>query len=185
MGFESSSSAASNMKPQPQKSNTAQYSVDAALFADFAQSIYTGKSFNYSKSVISPPNHVPDEHITAYLSNIQRGGLVQPFGCLIAVEEPSFRILGLSDNSSDFLGLLSLPSTSHSGEFDKVKGLIGIDARTLFTPSSGASLSKAASFTEISLLNPVLVHSRTTQKPFYAILHRIDAGIVMDLEPAK
>jgi len=185
MGFESSSSAASNMKPQPQKSNTAQYSVDAALFADFAQSIYTGKSFNYSKSVISPPNHVPDEHITAYLSNIQRGGLVQPFGCLIAVEEPSFRILGLSDNSSDFLGLLSLPSTSHSGEFDKVKGLIGIDARTLFTPSSGASLSKAASFTEISLLNPVLVHSRTTQKPFYAILHRIDAWIFMYLEPAK
>ncbi|CAH8276206.1 unnamed protein product [Arabidopsis lyrata] len=189
MGFESSSSAASNMKPlgdsKPQKSNTAQYSVDAALFADFDQSIYSGKSFNYSKSVISPPNYVPDEHITAYLSNIQRGGLVQPFGCLIAVEEPSFRILGVSENSSEFLGLLSLASTSHSGEFDKVKGLIGIDARTLFTPSSGASLAKAASFTEISLLNPVLVHSRTTQKPFYAILHRIDAGIVMDLEPAK
>ncbi|KAG7547079.1 PAS domain [Arabidopsis suecica] len=190
MGFESSSSAASNMKPlgdssKPQKSNTAQYSVDAALFADFDQSIYSGKFFNYSKSVISPPNYVPDEHITAYLSNIQRGGLVQPFGCLIAVEEPSFRILGVSENSSEFLGLLSLASTSHSGEFDKVKGLIGIDARTLFTPSSGASLAKAASFTEISLLNPVLVHSRTTQKPFYAILHRIDAGIVMDLEPAK
>nr|BBA84347.1 phytochrome E [Cardamine nipponica] len=189
MGFESSSSAASNMKPlgdsKPQKSNTAQYSVDAGLFADFDQSVYSGKSFNYSKSVISPHNHVSDEHITAYLSNIQRGGLVQPFGCFIAVEEPSFRILGVSENCIEFLGLLSLDSTSQCAEFNNVKGLIGIDARTLFSPSSGASLSKAASFTEISLLNPVLVHSKTTQKPFYAILHRIDAGIVIDLEAAK
>nr|BBA84351.1 phytochrome E [Cardamine glauca] len=189
MGFESSSSAASNMKPlgdsKPKKSNTAQYSVDAGLFADFDQSVFSGKSFNYSKSVISPHNHVSDEHITAYLSNIQRGGLVQPFGYLIAVEEPSFRILGLSENCVDFLGLVSLASTSQSSEFNSVKGLIGIDARTLFSPSSGASLSKAASFTEISLLNPVLVHSKTTHKPFYAILHRIDAGIVIDLEAAK
>ncbi|KAG2238918.1 hypothetical protein Bca4012_023703 [Brassica carinata] len=186
MGFESSSSAASNMKPsKPQNSNTAQYSVDAGLFADFDHSVYSGKSFNYSKSMISPPNNVPDEHITAYLSNIQRGGLVQPFGCLIAVEEPSFRILGVSDNCVDFLGLSLASTSSHSTEFN-VKGLIGIDARTLFSPSSGASLAKAASFTEISLMNPVLVHSRTTpQKPFYAILHRIDAGIVIDLEPAK
>ncbi|CAH8306408.1 unnamed protein product [Eruca vesicaria subsp. sativa] len=183
MGFESSSSAASNMKPsRPQNSNTAQYSVDAGLFADFDHSVYSGKSFNYSKSMASPPNNVPDEHITAYLSNIQRGGLVQPFGCLIAVEEPTFKILGVSDNCIEFLGLAS---SSHSIEF-KAKGLLGIDARSLFTPSSGASLAKAASFTEISLMNPVLVHSRTThQKPFYAILHRIDAGIVIDLEPAK
>ncbi|KFK28490.1 phytochrome e [Arabis alpina] len=187
MGFESSSSAASNMKPNHQKSttnNTAQYSVDAALFADFDHSIFSGKSFNYSKSVISPPNYVPDQHITAYLSNIQRGGLVQPFGCLLAVQEPSFTILGLSENSIDLLGLSSSSSSSSCNEF-KVEGLIGIDARTLFTPSSGSSLAKAASFTEISLLNPVLVHSRTTQKPFYAILHRIDSGIVIDLEPAK
>uniref|UniRef100_A0A1J3K0G9 Phytochrome n=1 Tax=Noccaea caerulescens TaxID=107243 RepID=A0A1J3K0G9_NOCCA len=188
MGFESSSSAASNMKPlggdsRPQRSNTAQYSVDAGLFADFDHSVYSGKSFNYSKSVISPANNVSDEHITAYLSNIQRGGLVQPFGCLIAVEEPSFRILGVSENCIEFLGL-SLASSSHSSEL-QIKGLFGIDARTLFTPSSGASLTKASSFTEISLLNPVLVHSKTTQKPFYAILHRIDAGIVIDLEPAK
>ncbi|KAH0941257.1 hypothetical protein HID58_000894, partial [Brassica napus] len=188
MGFESSSSAASNMKQPQQKSNTAQqYSVDAGLFADFDHSVYSGKSFNYSKSMISPPNNVPDEHITAYLSTIQRGGLVQPFGCLIAVQEPSFRILGLSDNCIDFLGL-SLASTSQPNHLT-VKGLIGIDARSLFTPSSGVSLAKAASFTEISLMNPVLVHSRTTttasHKPFYAILHRIDAGIVIDLEPAK
>ncbi|CAA7042845.1 unnamed protein product [Microthlaspi erraticum] len=188
MGFESSSSAASNMKPlggdsRPQRSNTAQYSVDAGLFADFDHSVYSGKSFNYTKSVISPANNVPDEHITAYLSNIQRGGLVQPFGCLIAVEEPSFRILGVSENCIEFLGL-SLASSSQSSDL-KIKGLFGIDARTLFSPSSAASLAKASSFTEISLLNPVLVHSKTTQKPFYAILHRIDAGIVIDLEPAK
>ncbi|KAL7211507.1 hypothetical protein ACSBR2_014384 [Camellia fascicularis] len=37
---------------------------------------------------------------------------------------------------------------------------------------------------EISLSNPIWVYSRSTQKPFYAILHRIDVGIIIDLEPA-
>ncbi|PHU22918.1 Phytochrome E [Capsicum chinense] len=38
---------------------------------------------------------------------------------------------------------------------------------------------------ELSLLNPIWVHSRSNHKPFYAILHRIDVGIVIDLEPAN
>ena len=66
-----------------------------------------------------------------------------------------------------------------------LKGLIGIDARSLLTPASGASLAKAAASREISLLNPIWVYSRSTQKPFYAISHRIDVGIVIDLEPAR
>uniref|UniRef100_A0A0A0LZL9 PAS fold-2 domain-containing protein n=1 Tax=Cucumis sativus TaxID=3659 RepID=A0A0A0LZL9_CUCSA len=41
---------------------------------------------------------VPEEQITAYLSKIQRGGLVQPFGCLLAIEESSFKIISFSEN---------------------------------------------------------------------------------------
>ena len=34
-------------------------------------------------------------------------------------------------------------------------------------------------------MNPIWIHSRTSGKPFYGILHRIDVGIVIDLEPAR
>ncbi|KAF5472437.1 hypothetical protein F2P56_009157 [Juglans regia] len=184
-----SSSAASNiMKPNNNASTTnindrrgkaiVQYNADARLMAEFEQSGVSGKSFDYSRSVLDAPQSVPEEQMNAYLSRIQRGGLVQPFGCMLAIEEPTFRIIGHSENCLELLGL--------DGEFEskEFEGLIGIDARTLFTPSSGASLAKAASSREISLLNPVWVYSRSIQKPFYAILHRIDVGIVIDLEPA-
>ncbi|GFY88690.1 phytochrome E [Actinidia rufa] len=175
-----SSSAASNMK-HPKNSSSrkskaiAQYNADAGLLAEFEQSADSGKSFNYSRSVINAPQIVPAEQITAYLSRIQRGGLIQPFGCMIAIEEPSFKIVGYSENCFSLLGL----------EPNQVMGLIGVDARTIFSPSSGVSLVKACSSREISLLNPIWVHCRSNQKPFYAILHRIDVGIVIDLEPAR
>lgn len=176
-----SSSAASNMKPINKGKAIAQYNADAGLMAEFEQSGVSGRSFNYSRSVIYAPQSVPEEKITAYLSRIQRGGLIQPFGCMVAIEEPNFRIIGYSENCFELLGLC----LGSEDESKRLKGLIGIDARSLFTPSSGASLAKAASSREISLLNPIWVYSRSTQKPFYAILHRIDVGIVIDLEPAR
>ncbi|KAJ4845046.1 hypothetical protein Tsubulata_010837 [Turnera subulata] len=195
MGFENretgttdavSSSGASNMRPLTNNAKDkakaiSQYNADAGLLAEFEQSGVSGKSFDYSKSVLFGPQTVPEEQIIAYLSRIQRGGLIQPFGCMLAVEEPTFRILGYSENCFRLLGL----NFSDEIEPSQVKGLIGVDARNLFTPPSGASLTKAAASGEISLLNPILVYSRTDHKPFYAILHRIDVGIVIDLEPAK
>lgn len=180
-----SSSAASSMRPfaTTSKSNAtiAQYNADAALLAEFEQSGVSGKSFNYSRSVLSAPDTVPEGQITTYLSRIQRGGLIQSFGCMIAIEEPTFRIISSSENCFQLLGL----SSHNELESNQVKSLIGIDARSLFTPQSGVSLTKAAASREISMLNPIWVHSRTNQKPFYAILHRIDVGIVIDLEPAR
>lgn len=159
----------------------AQYNADAGLLAEFEQSGESGKSFNYTRSVLHGPQSVPEQQITAYLTKIQRGGQIQPFGCLLAIEEPTFRIISYSENCFQLLGLTSDTQL----ESKQLKGLIGTDARTLFTPSSGVSLTKAASSREISLLNPVWVYSKSTQKPFYAILHRIDVGIVIDLEPAQ
>ncbi|ONI10875.1 hypothetical protein PRUPE_4G073900 [Prunus persica] len=184
-----SSSATSNMRPNKNNTTTsgtakrdksiAQYNADAGILAEYEQSTASGKSFNYSRSVLYPPESVPEEQISVYFSRIQRGALVQSFGCMLAIEEPTFRIIGYSENCFELLGLDSL------FESKQLKGLIGIDSRTLFTPSSGASLAKAAASREISLLNPIWVYSRSTQKPFYAILHRIDVGIVIDLEPAR
>ncbi|XP_028755862.1 phytochrome E [Neltuma alba] len=178
-----STSPASNMKTGARISDKdkaiAQYSADAGILAEYEQSGVSGKSFDYSRSILDAPKSVSDEKMTAYLSRIQRGGLVQPFGCMLAIEEPTFRIIGYSENCLEMLGL---NGKSHSKRF---VSLIGVDATTLFTPSSGASLAKAAASREISLLNPIWVCSRTTQRHFYAIMHRIDVGIVVDLEPAR
>ncbi|CAI0560819.1 unnamed protein product [Linum tenue] len=181
----SSSSAASNMKTindaKKGKATLAQFSADAGLLAEFERSGRSSSSFNYSKSVRFPPQSVPEEQIAIYLSKIQRGGFIQPVGCMLAVEEGSFGIIGYSENCFDLLGLGSTSEIVSRGEM----GLIGTDARTLFTPPSGASLASAAAARELSFLNPVWVYSRVTNKPFYAVLHRVDVGIVIDLEPAR
>ncbi|PIN01249.1 hypothetical protein CDL12_26240 [Handroanthus impetiginosus] len=157
----------------------AQYNADARLMAEFEESDVSGKLFNYSKSVPhAPKTMTTEEEMIAYLSKIQRGGIVQPFGCMLAIQEPSFDIIGFSENCIDMLGLKNLVDGKN------LMGLIGIDARTLFTPSSRAPLAIAVASREISFLNPIWVHSKSDHRPFYAILHRIDVGIVMDLEPA-
>ncbi|KAK7304713.1 hypothetical protein VNO77_42599 [Canavalia gladiata] len=177
-----STSAESNMNTNTvikRDKTLAQYSADAEILAEFEQSGISGKSFDYSRMVLDPPRLVSEDKMTAYLSKIQRGGLIQPFGCMLAIEEPTFRIIGYSENCFQLLGL------ERQVDSKQFMSLIGVDATTLFTPPSGTSLAKAVASREISLLNPIWVYARTTQKPFYAILHRIDVGVVIDLEPAR
>ncbi|XP_024964039.1 phytochrome E-like isoform X2 [Cynara cardunculus var. scolymus] len=178
----SSSSGGSNMNTPNKNLNLAHYGADARLLSEFEQSVGSGKSFNYSTLLKHEPKAVDEQKMTAYLERIQRGGFVQPFGCMIAIEEPTFRIISFSENC---FSMLSLNLGKPDDLIEPNKSLIGIDARILFTSSSRASLERAVASREITLLNPIWVHSRSTRKPFYAILHRIDVGVVIDLEPAN
>ncbi|CAI9760131.1 unnamed protein product [Fraxinus pennsylvanica] len=54
-------------------------------------------------------------------------------------------------------------------------GLIGVDVRNIFIPSSSSLLVKAGASREISLWNLIWVHSKATQRPFYAILNKINS----------
>ncbi|KAH6771633.1 phytochrome B [Perilla frutescens var. frutescens] len=160
----------------------AQFTVDARLHAVFEKSGESGRSFDYSQSVKTTNQSVPEQQITAYLSKIQRGGHIQPFGCIIAVDESNCRVIAYSENAREMLALTpqSVPS------LEKPEFLtIGTDVRALFTSSSSVLLERAFGAKEITLLNPVWIHSKNSGKPFYAILHRIDVGIVIDLEPAR
>nr|BBA94314.1 phytochrome B [Cardamine nipponica]BBE28430.1 phytochrome B [Cardamine nipponica] len=161
-----------------------QYTVDARLHAVFEQSGGSGKSFDYSQSLKTTTygSSVPEQQITAYLSRIQRGGFIQPFGCMIAVDESTFRIIGYSENAREMLGLM--PQSVPSLEKPEILAM-GTDVRSLFAPSSSILLERAFVARDITILNPVWIHSKNTGKPFYAILHRIDVGVVIDLEPAR
>nr|AHZ63977.1 phytochrome [Huperzia lucidula] len=167
----------------------AQTTADAKLHAVFEESAkdVSGDAFDYSLSIdaTSSRQHstsIPTSEVTAYLQRMQRGGLIQPLGCMVAMEERSFRVFAYSENAPEMLDLMpqAVPSL---GQHQLLA--IGTDARTLFTPSSAASLEKAAFAVDINLLNPISVQSRGSGKPFYAIMHRIDMGLIIDLEPVR
>ncbi|CAI5940448.1 unnamed protein product [Closterium sp. NIES-65] len=164
----------------------AQATADAQLHSAFENSANTGDTFDYSKSVDASrgtgAESMPSTTITAYLQRMQRGGITQTFGCMIAVEEETFKVIAYSENAPEMLDLLpqAVPTVGSKGLLD-----IGTDARTLFTPASVSALEKAAAAQDVSMMNPVSVQCRGSQKPFYAVLHRIDVGLVIDFEPVR
>lgn len=163
----------------------AQVNADARLYRAFEQSETSGDSFDYSKSVGASKGtgeSIQSSTVTAYLQRMQRGGITQTFGCMLSVEEGSFKVLAYSENALEMLDLApqAVPSVGQRRLLD-----IGIDARTLFTPSSGTALEKAASANDVSMMNPISIQCKNSQKPFYAIMHRIDLGLVIDFEPVR
>lgn len=157
----------------------AQTTVDAKLDAEFEA---TGKSFDYSQSVRAPLEEERSEKVTAYLQHIQKGKFIQPFGCLLALEPKAFKVIAFSENAPEMLTMLShaVPSVG-----DHPTLHIGADLSSLFTSPSTAALQKALGFREVSLLNPILVHSKSSGRPFYAIAHRVSTCLIVDFEPVK
>uniref|UniRef100_A0A7N0U8W9 Phytochrome n=1 Tax=Kalanchoe fedtschenkoi TaxID=63787 RepID=A0A7N0U8W9_KALFE len=161
----------------------AQTSLDAKLHADFEES---GSSFDYSSSVRvgAGGGQQPRSNkvTTAYLHHIQKGKQIQPFGCLLALDEKTFKVIAYSENAPEMLTMVShaVPSVGDN----PVLG-IGTDIRSIFTGPSASALCKALGFPEVSLLNPVLVNCKTSGKPFYAIIHRVTGSLIIDFEPVK
>nr|AHZ63952.1 phytochrome [Pilularia globulifera] len=160
----------------------AQTSADAKLNAAFEESS-DSDAFDYSQSVTAEKEDISSKEVTAYLQRMQRGGLIQPFGCMIAVEEETFRIIAYSENAPEMLDLAA-QSVPTVGQYNSTLK-IGSDARSLLSPSSAAALQRAASVADVSMFNPVTVQSRNSGRQFYAILHRNDVGLVIDLEPLR
>lgn len=161
----------------------AQTTVDARLNTDFE---HLGNSFDYSVTVSASAENLPPvkEKVTAYLQQIQKGKLIQPFGCLLAIDEKNFQIIACSENASEMLTVASTHAVPTLGDNNPGLG-IGTDVRTLFTSPSSTALQKAIGFADVSLLNPILLHCKPSGKPFYGIMHRVTGCLVIDFEPVK
>ncbi|KAH9624024.1 hypothetical protein KSS87_008617 [Heliosperma pusillum] len=163
----------------------AQTILDAKIHADFEDA---SQEFDYSSSVrgstsgVNQPPPKSDKVTSSYLLQIQKGKLIQPFGCLLALDDKTFRVIAFSENAPEMLTMVShaVPSV---GDVPVIG--IGTDIRTIFTGPSASALQKALGFTDVSLLNPILVHCKTSGKPFYAIVHRVTGSLVIDFEPVK
>ncbi|KAF8690816.1 hypothetical protein HU200_041210 [Digitaria exilis] len=162
----------------------AQTTLDAQLNAEYEES---GNSFDYSK-LVEAQRTAPSEQqgrsekVIAYLQHIQRGKLIQPFGCLLALDEKSFRVIAFSENAPEMLTTVShaVPNVDDPSNLG-----IGTNVRSLFTDPGATSLQKALGFADVSLLNPILVRCKTSGKAFYAIVHRATGCLVVDFEPVK
>ncbi|KAG4397393.1 hypothetical protein AAZX31_10G132700 [Glycine max] len=179
------SQSSSNSRRSRHSARMAQATVDAKIHATFEES---GSSFDYSSSVrvsgtadgVNQPRS--DKVTTAYLNHMQRGKMIQPFGCLLAIDEKTCKVIAYSENAPEMLTMVShaVPSVGDHPALG-----IGTDIKTLFTAPSVSGLQKALGCADVSLLNPILVHCKTSGKPFYAIVHRVTGSLIVDFEPVK
>ncbi|CAI7890661.1 unnamed protein product [Closterium sp. NIES-53] len=75
------------------------------------------------------------------------------------------------------------PASAQGGEAEdavaplpQTKIALGMDVRSLFTPESVEALEKAVAADDIASMNPVLLQCRSSNRPFYAVLHRTSAA---------
>ncbi|CAA6662236.1 unnamed protein product [Spirodela intermedia] len=144
----------------------AQTTVDAKLHSDFEEQ---GDSFYYSQTVAANQNHPPPSSRSREEKKRSDGKLIQPFGSLLALDEKTFTVVAYSENAPEMLTTVShaVPSVGDHPRW------------------ATAALRKALGFPEVSLLNPILVHCKTSGKPFYAIAHRVTGYLVVDFEPVR
>ena len=94
----------------------AQATADTRLHAAYEDSIVSGDTFDYSKSVDAGKgtveNQLPVTAVTAYLHRMQRGGITQSFGCMVGVDEETFKVLAFSGNALEMLELRSHSESS-------------------------------------------------------------------------
>ena len=106
-------------------------------------------------------------------------GQIQSFGCLLLVEESSFKILAFSLNAMEMLEISSIQGRSNWQQ------AIGMDARQLFKLTSVQTMERACTATDLNIVCPILVSSHRSAFPFYAIMRRCDEGLIIDFEPLK
>ncbi|KAL8097369.1 phytochrome B-like [Apium graveolens] len=157
----------------------AQHHVDACLHTVFDQHQESGNSSNYLPYITNTPGSLNESQITDYIYQLQRGGHTQPFGCLVCVKESDLCVIAFSSNAPEMLGFT--PSSIETPQ----NLFMGVDVKTLFVPSESLMLAKTIRSGQLCISNPLRIHSKASARPFYAILHRVDVGIVIDLEPIE
>jgi phytochrome A len=123
------------------------------------------------------------EKVIAYLQQIQRAKLIQPFGCLLALDEKSFNIIAFSENAPEML--MAISSVVPTVDDDAPKIQIGTNVESIFSGPSVAALHNALKLDDVSSLNPIIVQCKTSSKQMYAIVHRSIGCLVVDFEPVK
>nr|AHZ63843.1 neochrome 2 [Cylindrocystis brebissonii] len=132
-----------------------------------------GREFNYTEASTAQESRKPWEiDQMAYFQKMQRGGLTQPHGVMICVEPrpTKLEILAYSSNAAELL------------ECSEESVKLGVDARGLFAEASAMLLLKEAA-NKGTFRQPLVLTTKETPRPYYAVLTRCDLGVIVDIEP--
>ncbi|CAI5513922.1 unnamed protein product [Closterium sp. Naga37s-1] len=146
--------------------------------------------------------------VQSYTQHAQRPGFVQSHGSLLFLEERSYRILAVADNIFHFFdqpdrgngekkaGEEKEEETEEGngeggreeaegggGKGGAVRSLLGQSCSCLMTEQTFACLVAACESSDPQLSNPILIKTVKRARPLYAIVHRTDEGLVVDVEP--
>ncbi|RLM58834.1 hypothetical protein C2845_PM18G03830 [Panicum miliaceum] len=150
-----------------------QTTLDVLLDPNYEES---GQSFDHSKL----QKHGHSENNLGYLQHIQSGNLIQPFGCLLAIDAKSLNVIEFSENAPE---MLTAVSHTVSGVDDSPNLCIGVNVVSLFADPGATTLDKVLGFPDVSSLNPIIVQCKTSGNPFYAIVHHVAGCLGVDFEP--
>ncbi|KAK1369971.1 Phytochrome [Heracleum sosnowskyi] len=147
-----------------------------------------GSSFDYTTSVratheVLSRRQTQDNDVKSATQRfIEKGKFIQPFGCLLALDQKTLKVVACSENANEMLTLSSHDGPSgvhnHSIHFGVVIG-------TIFDAHGLAVLFKAFSSRDSSQFNPILVRSKTSGRYFYAMVHRVPHAFILDFEPVN
>ncbi|KAK1371036.1 Phytochrome [Heracleum sosnowskyi] len=159
--------------------------VDAKLDADFDA---CGSSFDYTSSVRATQEVLAARQLNAQdLNSVyqhfgQKCKFIQPFGCLLALDDKTYKVIAYSENAREMLTICSRDVMSGGGGGDIALDF-GAHLETFFTAPGVTVLHQAFSSNVSTLLNPILVCSKASGKRFYAMVHRVAHAIIIDFEP--
>lgn len=147
-----------------------------------------GSSFDYTTSVAAT-HEVLARRLTqdkdvksASQRYMQKCKFIQPFGCLLALDKKTLKVIAYSENAHEMLML-----SSHGGPSvgDNIAIQFGVDLGTIFDAPGIRIMYKAFTSTDTTQFNPILVRSKTSGRYFYAMLHRVSHAFILDFEPVN
>ncbi|TVU10250.1 hypothetical protein EJB05_43767, partial [Eragrostis curvula] len=112
------------------------------------------------------------EKVSDYLQEIQGGRLIQSYGCLLALDEATSKVIAYSSNALEML----TSDASHPG-------ITGTHVCSLFAEPGASELEKALGAAKVSPLNLIMLQTKTSNKAFYAFLHSTTSCVLIDFEP--
>lgn len=106
---------------------------------------------------------------------IDMPGSIQPHGVLFVLQEPELKILQVSNNTSNFFGLLP-------------ENLLNKNLEMLLDKTQVDGIKAYLDYENLQRVNPFKVEVKTAEKErsrFDGIIHRVQPGLILELEASK
>ncbi|KAL8108802.1 hypothetical protein AgCh_025045 [Apium graveolens] len=149
-----------------------------------------GRSFDYTTSVAAThqvlarrqTDQDKEEFKSASLRYMQKCKFIQPYGCLLALDQKTFKVIAYSENAPE---MLTLSSNGDPSVGDNIAIHFGVDLPTIFEAPAIPILYKAFTIRDFTQFNPILVHSKSSGRYFYAMVLKVPYAFILDFEPVS